>query len=92
MPVNYDVFRSEHFATRDTPLATDMNHNFLRVISASRTALLGMVFVTVCCVGKAAEPESIPLWPNGASGSELRMNEPEKIDQGPGKWGACQGL
>ncbi len=62
-----------------------MNHNFLRMISASRTALLGAVAVTVCCVGKAAEPASIPLWPRGASGSELRMNEPEKIDQGPGK-------
>ncbi|MBC7965420.1 MAG: alpha/beta hydrolase fold domain-containing protein, partial [Fuerstia sp.] len=33
----------------------------------------------------AAEPETIHLWPAGAPGSESRMKEPEKIDEGPGK-------
>ena len=33
----------------------------------------------------ASEPETIPLWPDGAPGSESRMKEAEKIDEGPGK-------
>ena len=36
----------------------------------------------------ANKPESsdaIKLWPNGASGSESRKQEPEKVDEGPGK-------
>ncbi len=33
----------------------------------------------------AAVPEAIPLWPQGAPGSEARMREPEKVDEGPGK-------
>jgi acetyl esterase/lipase len=34
---------------------------------------------------QAAEPKSIPLWVQGAAGSEQRKSEPEKIDEGPGK-------
>lgn len=33
----------------------------------------------------AAEPEPIALWPQGAPGSEARMTEAEKRDEGPGK-------
>ncbi len=33
----------------------------------------------------AAEPEPIALWPQGAPGSEARMQEAEKKDEGPGK-------
>jgi acetyl esterase/lipase len=33
----------------------------------------------------AAELEPIPLWPQGAPGSETRRNEPERVDAGPGK-------
>lgn len=32
----------------------------------------------------AADSKAIPLWPNGAPGSEARVNEPEKIDAKPG--------
>lgn len=31
------------------------------------------------------DPKPIPLWPDGASGSESRMNEPEKVDRGEGR-------
>jgi endo-1,4-beta-xylanase len=37
---------------------------------------------TVCI---AADPAQIPLWTNGAPGSEARKNEPETVDEGPGK-------
>ncbi len=30
-------------------------------------------------------PKPIPLWANGAAGSEARKLEPEKVDEGPGK-------
>lgn len=33
----------------------------------------------------AADPEPIPLWPDGAPGSEARQQEPERVDAGPGK-------
>ena len=33
----------------------------------------------------AAETKAIPLWPNGAPGSEARTNEPEKVDAKPGQ-------
>ena len=36
-----------------------------------------------CCL--AAEPKSIPLWVDGAPGSEARKAELEKADEGPGK-------
>ncbi len=36
-----------------------------------------------CLAG--AEPESIALWPKGAPGSEARMQQAEKKDEGPGK-------
>lgn len=34
---------------------------------------------------RAAEPQPIKLWEQGAAGSEARMLEPEKVDLGPGK-------
>ncbi len=33
----------------------------------------------------AAETTAIPLWPDGAPGSEARKNEPEKVDAKPGQ-------
>ena len=33
----------------------------------------------------AEEAAAIPLWSDGAPGSRARMNEPEKLDQAPGK-------
>ncbi len=33
----------------------------------------------------AIGPKPIPLWANGAAGSETRKLEPEKVDEGPGK-------
>ncbi len=44
----------------------------------------GMI-LAFTCVCSAADPQSIPLWPSGAVGSEDRMNEPEQVDEGPGK-------
>lgn len=42
----------------------------------------------LCCVPitlLSAEPEAIALWPKGAPGSESRVQEAEKKDEGPGK-------
>jgi len=36
-------------------------------------------------MASAAESATIPLWTDGAPGSESRMNEAVKIDEGPGK-------
>jgi len=62
-----------------------MNHTRHQHFSISRTAFLSFVFIALCSDGNGAEPDSIPLWTNGAVGSESRMKEAEKIDQGPGK-------
>ena len=49
-----------------------------------------IMLATICetlstATALAAETTSIPLWPNGAAGSEARMNEPEKVDAKPGQ-------
>lgn len=41
-------------------------------------------YVLSASVG-AVEPRAIPLWEQGAKGSEARRQEPEKVDKGPGK-------
>lgn len=38
-------------------------------------------FFILCAVRADTVPTSIPLWPNGAPGSESRKDEPEKIDK-----------
>lgn len=45
-------------------------------------SVLCVFFVAGCCF---AEPQSQPLWPMGAPGSEARQSEPEKIDSGEGR-------
>lgn len=44
-----------------------------------------MVFHALVVPGQAADPQPIPLWPQGAPGSETRMHEPENQDIGDGK-------
>ena len=56
-----------------------------------RSVLFVLAFVTVVMASWApstafAQPETIPLWSKGAAGSEARSKEPEKVDEGPGKW------
>ena len=41
-----------------------------------------MLYAGTAC---AVESKLIPLWPNGAPGSEARANEPEKVDAKPGQ-------
>ena len=38
------------------------------------------------CLTSAAEPEAIPLWEDGAPGSEARRNEQEKVDRSKGQF------
>lgn len=41
-----------------------------------------VLFLTLVALCRADEaPKSLPLWPNGAPGSEARKDEPEKIDK-----------
>lgn len=47
-------------------------------------AFLALLIGTSAVVA-AEPPERIVLWPDGAPSSELRMNEAEVIDEGPGK-------
>lgn len=48
--------------------------------------MVAAVFETLSmATALGATPGVIRLWPNGAPGSESRMKEPEKIDEGPGK-------
>lgn len=60
-------------------------------LSSRRASLVpaNLVAVTVLAASSltcnAAEPEAIPLWPDGAAGSVSRMNEPEKVDRRLGK-------
>ncbi|MEZ6061231.1 MAG: alpha/beta hydrolase [Planctomycetaceae bacterium] len=59
-----------------------------RLISANdsrRFVALIAAAVTFCGTCRAETPEKIALWPGGAPGSETRMNEPEAVDEGPGK-------
>lgn len=47
---------------------------------------LGVLCLTACALCAAdAKPAPIPLWPQGAPGSEARRDEPEKVDEAPGK-------
>jgi len=39
-----------------------------------------LLLLATAALTLAAEPAAIPLWPNGAPGSEARKNEPEKND------------
>ena len=61
--------------------------NRLRVFVCVLTVLAVFVCQPVDFSGSsrlnAADP--IPLWPDGAPGSEARMSEPEKVDESPGK-------
>lgn len=59
----------------------DRHHEFkpIRVLLA---ALMASLFIGVA---SAAEPERILLWPEGAPGSEARMDEAEKVDREGGK-------
>lgn len=49
--------------------------------------VLGTIGIATGLSGTAhgAEPQPIKLWEQGAPGSEARMQEPEKVDLGPGK-------
>ena len=51
--------------------------------------MLRILFFSAVCLSPqwllAAEPEAIALWAKGAPGSEARMQEAEKKDEGPGK-------
>jgi acetyl esterase/lipase len=62
-----------------------MNHSFLQAMTFSRAALLFAFLVTIARISEATDRTAIPLWPNGAVGSESRMKEPETVDEGPGK-------
>jgi endo-1,4-beta-xylanase len=53
---------------------TTMNRSLFILLSAT----FGMA--TMPLVSAADIPTSIPLWPNGAPGSEARKDEPEKMD------------
>ncbi len=44
-----------------------------------RRALAALAFCVTATFAAAAEPLVIPLWPNGAPGSEARKDEPEKM-------------
>ncbi len=46
---------------------------------------LGLLLSTASQCVPGAEPGAIALWPAGAPGSQARMQEAEKVDQGPGK-------
>ena len=46
---------------------------------------LGLLLSTASRCASGAEPRAIALWPAGAPGSQARMQEAEKVDQGPGK-------
>jgi acetyl esterase/lipase len=48
-------------------------------------ALLLVVSIAELCSAQGKYPPGIPLWTNGAPGSEARKDEPEKVDEGPGK-------
>jgi endo-1,4-beta-xylanase len=50
-----------------------------------RFVMFVLAFMALAATSKAADPVSIALWTAGATGSEARMNEPEQVDQGPGK-------
>ncbi|MBI1345110.1 alpha/beta hydrolase fold domain-containing protein [bacterium] len=54
--------------------------SLLRIVLLAGAGLLPLV-------AQAADttPDAIPLWMNGAPGSEARRSEPEKVDRGPGK-------
>lgn len=51
-----------------------------RLLTAVSLSLAGLGFGAA-----ATAAERIPLWPQGAPGSEARRDEPEKLDEGPGK-------
>lgn len=62
----------------------------MKIPRATKLFLQFIIAAAVCemlssTTAFAAESETIRLWPGGAPGSETRMNEAEKIDEGPGK-------
>lgn len=50
-----------------------------------RSLLMLFIVCLVATASRATAQESIPLWPNGAPGSENRKNEPEHVDRAPGR-------
>ena len=54
----------------------------LLLLSCWMTITSGHVSVAA---NKPESSDAIKLWPNGAPGSESRKQEPEKVDEGPGK-------
>ena len=44
-----------------------------------------VVFELLVVISAARAADPVRLWPAGAPGSEARMKEPEKVDEGPGK-------
>lgn len=56
-----------------------MNRILVALVSVALSQLVSGV------TGLAAEPKAIRLWNAGAPGSEGRIAEPEKVDEGPGK-------
>lgn len=53
----------------------------------SLTAIVTILFATVGMkpAFSQTQPEAMPLWVDGAPGSQSRMKEAEKVDEGPGK-------
>ncbi|HSJ00855.1 MAG: alpha/beta hydrolase [Verrucomicrobium sp.] len=49
-------------------------------MNCSLTALLLAVAFSIDVLSAADTPAALPLWPNGAPGSEARRSEPEKLD------------
>ena len=62
-----------------------MNNFASRAFSLLRFTVAAATIVVSIGMSNAADPEPIPLWSQGAAGSEDRMNEPEKVDRGEGK-------
>lgn len=54
-----------------------------RFVSAFWTlclSLLGSFLLTVSAPARAADPETVAIWPHGAPGSERRMSQPEIVE------------
>ncbi len=55
------------------------------LFASLRIAILPVLLLAGTAPVRGAAPEAIPLWPEGAAGSEDRMGEPEKVVLGEGK-------
>lgn len=62
-----------------------MNPLAFPVLAPLRFILAAAAIVAGTSVSRGEDPMPIPLWSQGAAGSESRMNEPEKVDLGEGK-------